>query len=92
MWLVVDVHPGHAFLPSRNNCLMNELSPDAAPAEVRVNSGVQNEAMDSAVPGQIDETDQKRCLKGANVRQAMLEHRLKVSVLVPRPGSSEQRI
>jgi len=66
----IDMQPFGAALTSEARCLPNHARRDPLPAHVGVDRCIEDEGVDAAVPGDIDETDEPVVVVGADMGEA----------------------
>lgn len=89
MRLVIDVQPDSASFLCRMDRFSYQPPPDATSLKFGMNSGIEQEGMDSAIPGQVYKTDEKLIAVGADVGQAASQNRPESSGGMIRPCSGE---
>ena len=92
MRLVVHVEPFNASLCRNLGSSLHQFSTDSPTLKLAMHSRVQNEAVNPAIPGHIDEADETRAVERADIRQALLEHLSELVFSVVLPDGGEEMV
>src|SRR5262249_9688464 len=88
----VDMEPFHAALAGQVFRVPHEIPAESATPPIRMNGGVQEECVDTTVPGDVHETDEASRVVGTDIPKTSLQDGVEVATGVPRPGGAEKLV
>ena len=90
MRLIVDMEPFKSPLCRDLGSPPHQFGADSPALVFATHSCVQNKAVDPAIPGHIDESDEMQAVERADVGQTVLQHRSELAFSMVLPGGGEK--
>lgn len=92
MRLIIDVEPLHAALSGHHYGLKHQLASNTTASPVRMHGGIKQKSVTTAIPSEVDKSDEVVVGIATDIGQTALQDRLKIAPRMVGPRHGKERI